>query len=308
MRGAFALRRRLPPAGRGFAPPLGQRGVAPSFAPPLASLSRIPGLPPIQRRAKDAGETDPRKLLSSAPTFGATALNGAGAVGQKPRASLGTFPGSSLLSAPTLGTTPAETVKAIEQETPANTLSPPGSLPGSAPTFGATPRSTKALADDPCAAIPPEPKAAAAKSSAPPTSSLTMKSGPDFFRQGGTGGRDGTAATTYQTSPARADPIVPGVDFCGAKGNEWLPDQPLGCDFRRACINHDGCYDSNSTQEACDKAFLTDMVLASYGIAPKKGVAPKERCLDMAATYYLGIRLFGRKAYLNAQCARRGKK
>jgi len=76
------------------------------------------------------------------------------------------------------------------------------------------------------------------------------------------------------------------IDYCGSTGTEWVPDV-----FPQSCQLHDICYAQKLyTQEYCDTQFF-------YHMIEERGLL----LLPIAIIFFIGVRLYGKKAWLRAQ-------
>ena len=79
-----------------------------------------------------------------------------------------------------------------------------------------------------------------------------------------------------------------------------MPNNPFSLgDFRDACNNHDGCYDTCLTYKTgCDLIFCTELVLVC-----KKDPDPvrSAACLLFAGLYCATVNMYGDSAYDEAQ-------
>ena len=94
--------------------------------------------------------------------------------------------------------------------------------------------------------------------------------------------------TGFPTPPTPPQPPPP--DFCGSIGTEWVPDRPMGTDFRSACVVHDACYEkcSTFTRGDCDGVFYRSVQSTCGG---------QSVCRAVGNFYTLNIIAFGRGAF-----------
>ncbi|KQC09245.1 MAG: hypothetical protein APR62_02835, partial [Smithella sp. SDB] len=84
---------------------------------------------------------------------------------------------------------------------------------------------------------------------------------------------------------------------CGNENNKWVPDYPLGYDFRIPCIAHDECYGcvgarSGKSRVICDLEFLWNMTKKCYSYFPFTSL-----CMRAAITYFVAVRAGASDAY-----------
>ncbi|MFT5471157.1 MAG: hypothetical protein ACI8UO_006290 [Verrucomicrobiales bacterium] len=99
----------------------------------------------------------------------------------------------------------------------------------------------------------------------------------------------------------------PGV--CGSEnsllGPALVPDRVFGADFSQACVHHDACYGVlGGTRKSCDRKFRAE-VLAAAKEAPLALRIPARLSAEI---YAFGVRIGGKKAYLEGMVIARAEK
>lgn len=93
-------------------------------------------------------------------------------------------------------------------------------------------------------------------------------------------------------------------------GCSFTPDKPFfAFDFKNSCNKHDDCYVKNggagvdlSVKDACDDAFLKDMLTAC---GPPLNDLQQSACSVVAYTYFLGVQTLGKEFFLDPDAADR---
>ena len=91
-----------------------------------------------------------------------------------------------------------------------------------------------------------------------------------------------------------------GADVCGSSsnGSEWVPDEPLGNDFRLACIRHDNCNGNpGASRMQCDYEFYGSMMTSCQS----NNVSTQPFCQIIASGYFRIIQWMGQDAFDSAQ-------
>ncbi len=88
-------------------------------------------------------------------------------------------------------------------------------------------------------------------------------------------------------------------DYCGSAGTGFVPDSVGGTGISGPCASHDACYASTSDQQSCDEQLMYDIWDECNRQSDTVG------CAVAGVFYYQALRLFGRRAYDDAQRRRR---
>lgn len=104
------------------------------------------------------------------------------------------------------------------------------------------------------------------------------------------------------------------VNGCGDDSGlgRFVPNQPVGVDFRPVCDDHDRCYGTlGQSRERCDNAFRSglrakcekELLRSAGGLLDTvvTGGQALNRCYDIAKIYYQAVRERGGTAYSKAQ-------